>query len=186
MPGQAAVTIGSREWQVSLATTYTEIMRGLGDLESIPSHTGMLFDMGFTQVVTVTTVPMRFPLDIAFASDDMKVVDLAMDVPPGCLLLSNTFARYFLEVNAGEMADIQIGELINVQATVYPTTLPEAVTEIFDWVKILGMVGCVGIIVNSVVQAYLASPPEEGGPLPGSVVLKGMEQIDWGSLMSTG
>ena len=66
MSGQAVLTIRSKQWTVSLAITSSELAQGLGGLPSLAAQTGMLFDMGAPQIIQVTTVPMLFPLDIAF------------------------------------------------------------------------------------------------------------------------
>ena len=110
MSGQVTVTIDNEEWQVSLATTPWELSQGLGSLPNILPGTGMLFDTGFEQIIEVTTVPMLFSLDIAFLSDDMLVTEVVRNVAPGYLVISTTPARYFLEVNAGELEDIDIGD----------------------------------------------------------------------------
>ena len=70
----------------------------------------MLFDTGFEQTIEVTTAPMLFSLDIAFLSDDLVVIEVRRNVAPGYLVISTTPARYFLEVNAGELEDIDIGD----------------------------------------------------------------------------
>ncbi len=46
MPGQGSVTIGSKQWQVSVASTYQELISGLSGVASLPTNTGMLFDLG--------------------------------------------------------------------------------------------------------------------------------------------
>ncbi|GEM_PF-801824 len=110
MPGQALVTIGDKEWRVYLATTPYELTRGLGGLPSIPMGAGMLFDMGAEQSISVTTVPMLFPLDIVFIKGSLIINGLASNVAPGYLVTSEAPARYFLEVNAGEAQGIAAGD----------------------------------------------------------------------------
>ncbi len=103
MPGQATVTIRDKQWQVSIASAPWELVQGLGGISEMPQGTGMLFDMGLEQTVTVTTEPMLFPLDIAFLSEDMVVTEIYRNIQPGYLVTSTSPARYFLEVNAGEL-----------------------------------------------------------------------------------
>lgn len=110
MSGQALVTIGGKEWGVYLATTPYELTRGLGGLPYIPQGTGMLFDLGAEQLITVTTVPMLFPLDIVFINSSQIVNGLASHVAPGYMGTSEVPARYFLEVNAGEAQGIDKGD----------------------------------------------------------------------------
>ena len=110
MSGQVIVTIDNEEWQVGLATTPWELSQGLGSLPNILPGTGMFFDTGFEQTIEVTTAPMLFSLDIAFLSDGLVVTEVCRNIDPGYLVTSTTPARYFLEVNAGELEDIDIGD----------------------------------------------------------------------------
>ena len=65
MAGQATVKIGDREWSTDVATQPWELSQGLGGLSGILAGTGMLFDLGWEQIIEVTTVPMLFSLDIS-------------------------------------------------------------------------------------------------------------------------
>ncbi len=115
MTGEALVSIGGNTWQVAVATTPPELAAGLGGIASIPQGTGMLFDLGDEQILHVTTVPMLFALDIAFIRSDLRVTEVARDVPPGFLVASQSPARYFLEVNSGEALGIAPGDPVTVQ-----------------------------------------------------------------------
>jgi uncharacterized membrane protein (UPF0127 family) len=117
MPGQAIVTIRDNQWQVWLATTPTELARGLSRIPSIPAGTGMLFLLPGNQVVSVTTQSLYFPIDIIFVSSDLEVIDVARNVPPGMIVTENTPVSYILEVNAGETAGIGSGDVVDI--TVY-------------------------------------------------------------------
>jgi uncharacterized membrane protein (UPF0127 family) len=132
MAGQLTVIISSKEWSVSLAETPWELIQGLGGIPEIPQGTGMLFDMGFEQTITVTTEPMLFPLDIAFLSESLAITEVYRDVQPGYLVTSTLPARYFLEVNAGEMEGVDIGS----QASADNLPLQE-VPAATDWVSSL-------------------------------------------------
>jgi len=111
MPGQAIVTIKDKQWTVDVANTYPELTQGLGGLPEMAPGTGMLFDLGFEQTIEVTTVPMLFPLDIAFLTEDFSVTEVYPGFEPGYLVTSQVPARYFLEVNAGEMEGIEPGDV---------------------------------------------------------------------------
>jgi uncharacterized membrane protein (UPF0127 family) len=117
MASQAVVTIRDNQWQVSLVTDYLELIQGLSNTPQIPSGTGMLFDLGHDTIFTVTTKEMLFPIDIVRISSAMTVTDVAHDVQPGQLVTSNTPARYFLEVNAGEANGISLSDQAAVQLT---------------------------------------------------------------------
>lgn len=123
MSGQAVVTIRDRRWQVSLATDYMELIQGLSNVPQIPSGTGMLFDLGYDRIFTVTTKEMLFPIDIIRVSSAMAVVDVAHDVQPGQLVTSDVPARYFLEVNAGEVNGITLSDQASIQLTSSPAPM---------------------------------------------------------------
>jgi len=107
MSGQAYLVISDKEWLVSLAIATWELEQGLGGLPELEAGTGMLFDLGVEQTIHVTTVPMLFPLDIAFLSEDLKVTEVYQNVEPGYLVTSTQPARYFIEVNAGDLTGIE-------------------------------------------------------------------------------
>ncbi|MDD4985215.1 MAG: DUF192 domain-containing protein [Dehalococcoidales bacterium] len=114
MAGQATVKVGDREWSTDVATLPWELSQGLGGLSGLPAGTGMIFDLGWEQIIEVTTVPMLFPLDIAFLSENMIITEVYRDVEPGYIVTSQLPAKYFLEVNAGELADIEAGNQAEV------------------------------------------------------------------------
>jgi len=110
MAGQALVTINDKQWAVDIASAPWELSQGLGGLLEMPTDIGMLFDTGFEQIIQVTTEPMVFALDIAFLTSDLVVTEIYHSVEPGLFVTSQLSARYFLEVNAGEMEGIEAGD----------------------------------------------------------------------------
>jgi uncharacterized membrane protein (UPF0127 family) len=115
MSGQAYLKINEKEWFVSLAVATWELEQGLGGLLELDSGNGMLFDLGVEQIVHVTTIPMLFPLDIAFLSADLKVTEIYQNVEPGYLVTSTQPARYFIEVNAGDLTGIELGSKVSLE-----------------------------------------------------------------------
>lgn len=126
MPGQAIVTIRDKQWQAYLATTYAELTTGLRGLSSILPGTGVLFVLPQDQTVTVTTRGLYFPIDIIFISSQLEVVSVAPGVLPNVLVTESTPARYFLEVNAGEVEGIESGDAVSIGVL--------QVTEATDWI----------------------------------------------------
>lgn len=114
----STVTINGSTWQVYFADQPADLMQGLSGLVSMDAGTGMLFDTGYSHLIGVTTVQMLFSLDIAFISSDLKVVEIQRDVAPGNIITSTESARYFLEVNAGELAAISVGDDVDVNIVV--------------------------------------------------------------------
>jgi len=149
MAGQAIVRIDDKEWFTDVATLTWELSQGLGGLVELPPATGMLFDMGFAQTIEVTTVPMLFPLDIAFLSEDLTATEIYRDVEPGYLVTSQVPARYFLEVNAGELAGIEPGASVSVESLVTEEMAPAASDLVSTVVPFVGFltVSAISILV---------------------------------------
>lgn len=155
MSGQAIVTIRDKQWDVSIAATSWELTQGLGGLPSMPAGAGMLFDLGLTQTIQVTTVPMLFPLDIAFLSDTMVITEIYRNIQPGYLVTSTLPARYFLEVNAGEMEGIDSGDRANVEVTAPSEVMAEP-----DWTT--GVVTFMGFMVMGILMVSIAKDLVKG------------------------
>lgn len=129
MPGQAIVTIRDKQWQVSIADTPWELTQGLGGLAELAENTGMFFDTGYEQIIQVTTMPMLFPIDIAFFSESLAVTEVYRNVEPGFIVTPILTARYFIEVNAGELENIEVGDMALVELL----SLAEAPPTTTDW-----------------------------------------------------
>ncbi len=154
MAGQAAVTIRGKQWSVSLAVTPWELTQGLGGVPGMPVATGMLFDMGVPQTIQVTTVPMLFPLDIAFLSDTLEITEIYRDIQPGYLVTSTMQARYFLEVNAGDLEGIDAGDSASVEV------LAPAQAAASDWTSAL--FGFMGFMIISIFTVSLVKDMVKG------------------------
>jgi len=115
MAGQAVVRIKDKEWLVNIAAATWDLEQGLGGLPELPPGTGMLFDLGFEQVIHVTTAPMLFPLDIAFLSEELTVTEVYRNVEPGYLVTSIQPTRYFLEVNSFELEGIAPEDTVSME-----------------------------------------------------------------------
>ncbi len=167
MPGQALVTIRDKQWQVSLATAPWELQRGLGGITGIPAGTGMLFDVGWQQIIQVSTVPMLFLLDIAFFSDSMVVTEVYQNVAPNHMVTSQLPARYFLEVNAGELAGIEAGDRASVELlapAIAPLQAPNWVQAMFSFMAFAMMATFMFSIAKSFIKGILPSGKKKSLP----------------------
>ncbi|AQU05316.1 hypothetical protein B1778_00825 [Dehalococcoides mccartyi] len=159
MAGPAVVRIKDREWLVSLAVTPWEMAQGLGGLPELPPGTGMLFDLAIEQTIQVTTVPMLFPLDIAFLSEDLTIIEVYRNVEPGYLVTSIQPARYFIEVNAGELEGIAPGEIASVEFLPF-----EEIPVVTDWLSMMfSLAGflVLGTLTVSIVRDFTKKAFEE-------------------------
>jgi len=111
---------------VAVATTLQEVTSGLSGVPGLSAGTGMLFDLGADQDhIPIDMSQMRFNLDIVFINSQAGVCGLLHDVAPGDTAVFQASgvpgARYFLEVNAGEAADIVIGDTVVIQGNIQPS-----------------------------------------------------------------
>jgi len=145
MPGQGTVTINGKQWSVSIATTFTELTQGLSGAPSIPPGTGMLFDMGSDRAsISVNMSQMLFNLDIAFINSECGVVGILRNVGPGESAVFSTStlgARYFMEVNAGEMSEVNVGDAVDIVGSVEPAFWAGLITAVLA----LSQVAIIGV-----------------------------------------
>lgn len=119
----ATIQIGTKQWNVDVATTDAELTRGLSGLISIPPYTGVLFDLGYERTVTVNTHGMLFPISVVFIGEDLKVTEIVPVLTPGNSITSNAPCRYFLEVNLDEIENISPGNQVTITGYTPTTTV---------------------------------------------------------------
>ncbi len=123
----ATVSIGTTTWAVTLASSAAELTAGLSGVASIDAQTGMLFDMATEQsAISINMASMLFNLDIVFISAGGVVVGVLRNVAPGDEVAFDASgglgARYFMEVNAGEAVDVNVGDIAAISITEQQTT----------------------------------------------------------------
>ena len=156
---QGILKIGTREWYVDIATTFTEVAQGLGGVVAINPGTGMLFILDCPQIVDVTTYPMLFNLDIAFLRDGV-VVEKHENITPWHIVTSSELADSFFEVNAGELSDVEVGATTTVTATEAPLMPPSFMTYIIPLLTI-GIMGGLGV---GLMRAMMKPPAPKALP----------------------
>jgi len=145
----AAVIINLHHWDVAVAQTDAELRQGLGGLSFIPANTGMLFDMGAEQHISMTTVPMQFSLDVIFISlSTMKVVDIVRDMTPGNDYVSQVDAQYFMEVNAGEFVNVSIGDSVEIAGYTPIPQQESTISLIAGFAMLAGMMALAAMIIK--------------------------------------
>ena len=148
MLGEALVSINDKQWNVSVAASAVELHQGLGGLTNLAAQTGELFDLGLPQIIQVTTAPMLFALDIAFLSENLEITEIYHDIQPSFLVNSTQPARYFLEVNAGELAEVNTGD-----SAIVTLITTSTIDRNPGWISML--VEVVGFIVAMVMLATI-------------------------------
>jgi len=166
MPGQAVVAINDNQWTCSVANTYAELEWGLSGVPSMPAGTGMLFVLPTDRSVSVTTEPMLFNIDIIFISSGLEVVDVAKNVTPGNIVTEGTPVRYFLEVNAGEAADIESGDMVGIAVYQLATPLTDWISPLVSFAGLVAVGAFMVGMAREVTQAILGKPKERLKLLP--------------------
>ena len=127
----------------------------------------MLFDMGQEQAITVTTVPMLFPLDIVFLNNYLMVNGLALNVAPGYIVTTEADApaRFFLEVNAGEAVAALKGQQASLN--VVSSEAPPAAGGLSQAISLIASLFTLSLVVSMVqsfVRGVLPAPRKPAGP----------------------
>lgn len=115
--------VGNTRFVAEIADTPELRSKGLGERDSLPEQTGMLFLFPSGQTSAFWMKGMRFPLDFIWIGADCTVVDLTEDVqhsPPDApnseleIFESSSPAAYTFEINTGEVNKfgIEIGDKV--------------------------------------------------------------------------
>ena len=111
--GKCKITIGNKSYQVSLAETEEEQMKGLQGVHTLPEDEGVLFvfeepgDVGFWMKDTL------IPLDIIYINDDDEVIAVEQGIPGDETILEHQDVKYVLEVNKD--SGIKIGDELDIE-----------------------------------------------------------------------
>ena len=107
------ITIGNKSYQVSLAETEEEQMKGLQGVHTLPEDEGVLFvfeepgEVGFWMKDTL------IPLDIIYINDDDEVIAVEQGTPGDETILEHPDVKYVLEVNKD--SGIKIGDELDIE-----------------------------------------------------------------------
>ena len=107
------ITIGNKSYQVSLAETEEEQMKGLQGVHTLPEDEGVLFvfeepgEVGFWMKDTL------IPLDIIYINDDDEVISVEQGIPGDETILEHSDVKYVLEVNKD--SGVKIGDELDIE-----------------------------------------------------------------------
>ncbi len=106
----------SKEYNFSQAFSALELMTGLRGVTSLEPYNGMLFDFGCRFRPAMTPKGLKFPIDIAFVTDNFEIVEFSrLDPEVGWVESSKrSDIRYVLEVPVGffEENNIELNDTI--------------------------------------------------------------------------
>ena len=150
MSGQAIIMTDDHTWVCEYASTWAELSAGLSNIEVIPEYTGILFDMGSDQYeITINMDLMQFNIDILFIGSEGGVVGVVRNAVPGSNVAyegDGVGCRFFLEVNAGELDGVLVGDIVTIQ-------IPEVSgVSMNDFVMLMAVAGITGTMIKAILK----------------------------------
>lgn len=107
------IKIGDKEYNVILAKTEAEKIKGLQGVKKLPENEGMLFQFNPEEDISIWMKDVNIPLDIIFINDDWEVTKVHKGKPNDETLISSPETAYVLEVNEG--SGIKVGDELDLQ-----------------------------------------------------------------------
>lgn len=107
------IEIGDKEYNVEVARTEEEKIKGLQEKESLGENEGMLFIYDEPQELAFWMKDTAIPLDIVFMDEDGEVISVKQGQPYDETLLEEDGVMYVLEVN--QNSGIQPGDELDIE-----------------------------------------------------------------------
>lgn len=107
------IEIGDKEYNVEVARTEEEKIKGLQEKESLGENEGMLFIYDEPQELAFWMKDTAIPLDIVFINEDGEVISVQQGQPYDETLLEEDGVMYVLEVN--QNSGIQPGDELDIE-----------------------------------------------------------------------
>lgn len=122
LPVTAQWQLDNRSIKLEVAKTSTELTTGLKHRKNLARDRGMLFQLGYYILPSVSMFQMEVPIDIIYLSQ-RKVVAIQENMLPcqtgeiNCTIKSSVFATEIIEVPAGIVQEqkIKIGQTIKIE-----------------------------------------------------------------------
>lgn len=107
------IEIGDKEYNVEVARTEEEKIKGLQEKESLGENEGMLFIYDEPQELAFWMKDTAIPLDTVFIDEDGEVISVQQGQPYDETLLEEDGVMYVLEVN--QNSGIQPGDELDIE-----------------------------------------------------------------------
>ena len=107
------VTVEDKEYNVKVAKSDEDKIKGLQRVKNLPENEGMLFIYDEPQTVGFWMVDTDIPLDIIFINDDEEVISVYQGEPNDRTIAEEDNVKYVLEVNQG--SGIQEGDDVDIE-----------------------------------------------------------------------
>ena len=115
LPEGKLFSIGEKQFNFSVATTALDCLKGLAGVNDLEPYEGMLFDFGTSWPIIMTPKGLKFPVEVAFISEEGLIREIKkLDPENGFTQASTENARFALEVPVGffERNAIQINDIL--------------------------------------------------------------------------
>lgn len=107
------IEIGDKEYQVKVAISEEDKIKGLQDIDSLPENEGMLFIYEEPQEVSFWMKDTKIPLDIIFINEDYEVISIYEAEPLNEDIATEENVKYVLEVNRN--SEIEEGDELEIE-----------------------------------------------------------------------
>lgn len=107
------VIIGDNFWQLEIADSPALRTRGLSYRNSLAQDKAMLFIFEKPDFYGFWMFGMKFPIDIIFIDENLKITDIYREVNPSTYpenFKPSKKALYVLEVNSGQSSQLKVGD----------------------------------------------------------------------------
>jgi len=120
-PGIYTMRVGAHPIKVEIAGTSAERVRGLSGRRDLAPGSGLLFVFPASATYGFWMKEMRFPIDIVWIGEDLRIVHIAPDVAPETypkVFTPPLPARYVLEMPATSMRKmgVKLGTAVTLPA----------------------------------------------------------------------
>ena len=103
------IKINQEDFTVEIATTPSQLSRGLSNRKELCQNCGMLFVFPNSQILTFWMKDTLIPLDMIFIDQNKKIVNIVTaKVGDLSIKYSTTPALYCLELNAGKALELNL------------------------------------------------------------------------------
>lgn len=107
------IKLGDKHYTVEIAISDDERKQGLQERESLEKDSGMLFDFGIPELVSMWMKNTKVPLKQCFINEDQEVTKVVKRTPMDESLVSVPNTLYVLEVDPDE--DIKEGDVLDFE-----------------------------------------------------------------------
>jgi uncharacterized protein len=110
---EPTLVFGRQNFKLIVASTPSEIEKGLGGRQSLPLNQGMLFYLRNTDYQCFWMKDMSFPIDIIWVNSEKQVTTITPNVSPNTyphVFCPSANSLYVIELNAGVTSRAGISE----------------------------------------------------------------------------